>query len=75
VNSESGKKRKEAMWIHHVVILQLFHPKYQKVGNINFVHENHSLFVCHFYRDEDQEYTNLYEDTPRFEYLWLGERI
>jgi hypothetical protein len=67
VDSESGEKQKEAMWIHHFVILQLFHPKYQKVQNINFVHDNHSLFVRHFYHDEDQEYTNLYEDTPRFE--------
>jgi hypothetical protein len=31
VDSESGEKHKEAMWIHHFVILQLFHPKYQKV--------------------------------------------
>jgi hypothetical protein len=31
VDSESGEKRKEATWIHHFVILQLFHPKYQKV--------------------------------------------
>ncbi len=75
VDSESGEKRKEAMWIHHFVILQLFHPKYQKVRNINFVHDNHSLYVRHFYHDQDQEYTNFYEDTPRFEYLWLGERI
>jgi hypothetical protein len=75
VDSESGEKRKEIMWIHHFVILQLFHPKYQKVQNINFVHDNHSLFVHHFYHDEDQEHTNLYEDTPRFEYFWLGERI
>jgi hypothetical protein len=75
VDSESGEKRKEAMWIQCFVILRIFHPKYQKVRNINFVHDNHSLFVCHFYHDEDQEHTNLYEDTPRFEYLWLGERI
>jgi hypothetical protein len=27
VNSYIGEKRKEAMWIHHFVILQLFHPK------------------------------------------------
>ncbi len=31
VDSESGEKRKEAMRNHHFVILQLFHPKYQKV--------------------------------------------
>jgi hypothetical protein len=69
VDSESGEKRKEAMRIHYFVILQLFHLKYQKVQNINFVHDNHSLFVHHFYRNEDQEYTNLHEDTPRIEYL------
>jgi hypothetical protein len=75
VDSESGEKCKEAMWIHHFVILQLFHPKYQKVQNIIFVHDNHSLFICHFYYDEDQEHTNLYANTHRCEYLWLGERI
>jgi hypothetical protein len=31
VDSYSGEKYKETMWIHHFVILQLFHPKYQKV--------------------------------------------
>ncbi len=42
VESYSGKKRKQAMWIHHFVILKLFHPKYQKVQKIHFVHDNHS---------------------------------
>jgi hypothetical protein len=31
-----GNKRKEAMWIHHFVILQLFHVKINKIGNISF---------------------------------------
>ncbi len=75
VDSYSGEKRKEAMWIHHFVILQFFHPKYKTVQKIHFVHDNHSLFVCHFNHDEYQEHTNLYIDTPRLEYLWLGERI
>jgi hypothetical protein len=75
VDSYSGEKHKEAMCIHHFVILQLFHPKYQKVQKIHFVHDNHCLFVCHFNHDEDQEHTNLFEDTPRYEYLWLDQRI
>ncbi len=75
VDSYSGEKRKEAMWIHHFVILQLFHPKYQKEQKIHFVHDNHSLFICHFNHHEDQEHTNLIENTPRFEYLWLDQRI
>ncbi len=42
LDSYSGEKQKEAMWIHHFVILQLFHPKNKKVPKIHFVHDNHS---------------------------------
>jgi hypothetical protein len=55
VDSYSVEKRKEAMWIHHFVIVQLFHPKHQKVKKIHFVHDSHSLFVRHFNHNEDQE--------------------
>jgi hypothetical protein len=75
VTSYSGDKQKEAMWIHHFVILQLFHAKFKKVQKNIFVHDNHSLFVCHFNHNEDQEYMNIFEDMPSFEFLWLGERI
>ncbi len=75
VDSYSEDKQKEAMWIHHFVILQLFHGKFKKDGNINFVHDNHSLFVRHFNHNEEQEYMNIFEDMSSFEFLWLGERI
>ncbi len=75
VASYSDNKQKEAMWIHHFVILQLFHAKFKKVENINFIHDNHSLFVCHFSHNEEHEYTNIFEDMPSFELLWLGEQI
>jgi hypothetical protein len=52
-----------------------FIPSTKKVQKIHFAHDNQSLLVCHFNHNEDQEHTNLYEDMPRFEYLWLGERI
>ncbi len=50
-------------------------PSTKNVEKIHFVCNNHSLYVCHFNHDEYQEHTNLYKDTPKFEYLWLGERI
>jgi hypothetical protein len=52
-----------------------FPCKVQKVENVNFVHYNRSLFVHHFNHDKEQEYTNIFEDMPSFEFLWLGERI
>jgi hypothetical protein len=75
VDSNSGDKQKEAIWIHHFLILQLFHAKFKKVGNIDFVHDNLSLFVCHFNHDEEQEYTNIFEVMPPLKCLWLGKSI
>jgi hypothetical protein len=43
-----GDKRKETMWIHHFVILPLFHPKLLKVESAEFLHDNHSSFVHQF---------------------------
>jgi hypothetical protein len=75
VDSYSGLKQKEAMWIHHFIILKLFHAKFKKVGNINFVHDNHSLLVCHFNHNEEQEYRIIFEDMPSFECLLVSEGI
>jgi hypothetical protein len=55
VDSYSGDKQKVAMWVHHFVILQLFHAKFKMVGNINFAHDNHSWFVRHFNHNKEQE--------------------
>jgi hypothetical protein len=75
VATYSGNEHKEAMWIHHFVILQLFHVKFKKIGSINYVHNNHSLFIPHFNHDNKQEYTNIFEDMPSFEFLWLVEQV
>jgi hypothetical protein len=56
-----GGKRKESMWIHHFVILQLFHPKFLKIESTDFLHDNHSSFVCQFTTNKQQEYTNIFE--------------
>ncbi len=75
VDSYIREKHKKAMWIYHFVILQLFHPKYKNIQKIHFVHDNHSLFVHHCTPDEYQEHVDIFNNLPRFQYAWLGERI
>ena len=70
-----GDKRKEMMWIHHFVILQLSHPKFHRINNVVFYHDNSSLFVCQFTPEKQQEYTNIFNDFPNFNWLWLGRNI
>jgi hypothetical protein len=59
-----GGKRKESMWIHHFVILQLIHPKFLKIESPEFLPDNYSSFVCQFTTDKQQEYTNILEKFP-----------
>jgi hypothetical protein len=44
----SGEKCNECMRIHHFVILQLFHPKFRHCDDVNFLHDNYSMFVRRF---------------------------
>ncbi len=64
------EKRKELMWIHHFVILQLFHPKFCMEKDICFEHKNSGLFLRQFTLEETQKYINHFYDTPR----WCGAR-
>jgi hypothetical protein len=61
------------MWIHQFVILQLFHPNFCMAEDILLKHKNSGLFVRQFTRKETQEYVNLFHDTPRYQWLWLGK--
>jgi hypothetical protein len=70
-----GDKRKEPMWIHHFVILQLFHLKFLKIKSAEFLHDNHSSFVRQFTTDKQQEYTNIFEEIPNYNWLWLGQNV
>jgi hypothetical protein len=67
-----GEKGKEMMWIHHFVILQLFHPKFCNEKDVRFQHEDSTMFLHKITLDETQQYINLYHDSPRYEWLWLG---
>ncbi len=68
-----GEKCKELMWIHHFVILQLFHPKFCTEKEIRFEHKKSRLFLRQFTLDETEEYMNHFHDTPRYEWLLLGK--
>ncbi len=67
-----GEKCKEMMWIHHFVIVQLFHPKFHTKKDVRFEHEDSTLFLHKITLDKTQQYINLYHDSPRYEWLWLG---
>jgi hypothetical protein len=67
-----GEKRKEMMWIHHFVILQLFHPKFCNEKDVCFQHDDNTMFLRKITLDETQQYITLYHDSPRYEWLWLG---
>ena len=69
---QSGDKRNECMWIHHFVILQLFHPKFKLLENVNFLHKNHSKFVRCMNGDDMKKYKSIFHEVPTFNYLWLG---
>jgi hypothetical protein len=62
-----GEKCKEMMWIHHFVILQLFHPKFCIEKDVRFEHENSRLLLCKITLDKTQQYINLYHDSPQYE--------
>jgi hypothetical protein len=66
-----GDKRKETMWIDHFAILQLFHPKLLKVKSAEFLHDNHSSFVCQFTTNNQQLYKDIFEQSPMYNWLWL----
>ncbi len=68
----SGEKRNECMWIHHFVIVQLFHPKFRHCDDVKFLHKNHSMFFHHFNSGNKKNYESIFGELPCMDYLWLG---
>ncbi len=71
----SDEKRNECMWIHHFVIFQLFHPKFRHCDDVNFLHENYSMFVRRFNSDDLKNYKSIFGKHPLFDYLRLGRFV
>lgn len=64
-------KRVESMWIHHFVILQLFHPKFR---NHDLAYKNDNLFnfMKEMTPDDVKVYLTKLKKKPKFNYLWAN---
>ena len=70
----SGEKKEQTLWIHHFVILQLFHPNFRHHPEEKtvFKHDNHNLFVGRITPSEHQNYLENYGYTAPYAWKWLG---
>jgi hypothetical protein len=70
-------KKEQPLWIHHFAILQLFHPCFRMYLNdplgVNFLNDNHHLFLREFSPEDLKSYINIYGDSPNYSILWVGE--
>ena len=77
-DSYTGDQIEQKLWIHHFVILQLFHPLFRFYNGedahekIVFLNENHHKFVAKMNDDQIQLYIKTHDDNPNFSWLWLG---
>ena len=79
-DSYIGEKKVQKLWIHHFVILQLFHPLFRFYpgddSELPFTDSNHHLFVMRI-NEKDENNVKLffryYGDTPNYAWMWLGK--
>jgi hypothetical protein len=76
-DSYVGEKKHQKLWIHHFVILQLFHPLFHFYpgddSELPFTDSNHNLFVVKINEENLKTYINHYGDTPNYAWLWKGK--
>ena len=76
-DSYTGDKKEQKLWIHHFVILQLFHPLFRFYpgddSDLQFQDDNHNLFVEKITDSHIKYYVKMYGDTPNYSWLWLGD--
>ena len=76
-DSYTGEKKEQKLWIHHFVILQLFHPLFcfypGDDSDLQFQDDNHNLFVEKITDSHIKYYVKMYGDTPNYSWLWLGD--
>jgi hypothetical protein len=66
-------KKITPLWVHHVVILQIFHPFFCNLDTVYFWNKNaHDIVGC-MTSDIQQNYKDIYQDFPNFDYVWLGK--
>ena len=76
-DSYSAQKKVQCLWIHHLAILQLFHPAFRKYpgedGDFEFKHDNNNLFLEKMTPGQQSMYTKMYGDSPNYSWVWQGE--
>ncbi len=76
-DSYSAQKKVQCLWIHHLAILQLFHPAFRKYpgeeGDFVFKHDNNKLFLDRMTPGQQSMYTKIYGDSPNYSLVWQGE--
>ncbi len=76
-DSYTSLKKEQRLWIHHFVILQLFHPLFRvypgEECDFEFKDNNRHLFVERMTDHHLETYTKLYGDSPNYSWVWLGE--
>jgi hypothetical protein len=69
-DSYIGDKKEQKLWIHHFVILQLFHSLFrfypEDYSEIPFTDSNHNLFVVKISEEKVKTYIQHYGDLPKF---------
>ena len=72
-----AKKNEQKLWIHHFVILQLFHPLFRFYPGddeeLTFSDSNHSLFLVKINEVNLKTYLSHYGDLPNYAWLWRGK--
>jgi hypothetical protein len=76
-DSYTSLKKEQRLWIHHFVILQLFHPLFHvhpgEECKYEFKDNNHHLFVERMSDTQLEVYMKLYGGSPNYSLVWLGE--
>jgi hypothetical protein len=72
-----AKKNEQKLWIHHFVILQLFHPLFRFYPGddeeLTFSDSNHSLFLMKINEVNLKTYRSHFGDLPNYAWLWRGK--
>jgi hypothetical protein len=73
----TNTKKEKPSWIHHYAILPLFHPCFHVYlhdnSKVNFLNDNHHLFLRQLTPEDLKSYVDINEDSPNYSYFWVGE--
>ena len=76
-NSYTSLKKKQKLWIHHFVNLQLLHSLFRyypgEECDFEFKDNNHTLFLERMTDIHLETYSKMYGDSPNYSRVWMGD--